>query len=677
MNSQPSATLGAHPSTVLSAYLEPLVRGRRVAVLGDASVGLAEALSTRGARLVHGYDPDPGRVAEAIARSGGSGHVAHGVFGPDPAVRDGAFDVVVVQDLSIFADPAEALRRVRKLCAGSGVAVVASPNAEVSRRLGGGAPAAGALGYYDLFDAVSMQFGTVRMVGQAPFVGYAVADFAPDGEPDVTVDTSLLEAPEEPEWFLAIGSERPVALDPFALVELPLGDETAGPSLDRHGGRHAAPARDVPSSLGDDRLALTEAQTRLALVTAELEALREQRNKAEARAAAAAAQVARLSEGEGDVAALRGRLRELEAKAGDSHVRAERLANDRKELEEELARQRDRATRLAKQLDDEKKARTKADVELGMMKTKPEIAAAKDRLADLSGELAQAHARIAELERERSAYPKGMSMRAPALEGRIEELTAKLSAATETAAEDRGARDEARSRIAEVEQERDAARRGRDGAQRDVNEARKRLAELEDELDAARRARDEAQRARTHAEQALLVTAAEPEADVVADVAALEDALRRRGEVVSRLERDLAESERIGRELLGELEELRATVVAHFGPEGAGGAAQTEPAAPAAPAASTAVVAAPADVGIKLDQLAERAAKSEADVLAANWRIADLERRLAEAGAGRQESQVHAELEQALVASQAEVARLRRTLGGEPEAPSPELSPAT
>ena len=32
------------------------------------------------------------------------------------------------------------------------------------------------------------------MVGQAPFVGYTVADFAPGGEPEVSVDTSLLAA---------------------------------------------------------------------------------------------------------------------------------------------------------------------------------------------------------------------------------------------------------------------------------------------------------------------------------------------------------------------------------------------------------------------------------------------------------------------------------------------------
>src|SRR5262249_56183844 len=39
-----------HPSIALAPYIEALVVGRRVAVLGDVSFGLAEALLARGAR---------------------------------------------------------------------------------------------------------------------------------------------------------------------------------------------------------------------------------------------------------------------------------------------------------------------------------------------------------------------------------------------------------------------------------------------------------------------------------------------------------------------------------------------------------------------------------------------------------------------------------------------------
>src|SRR5271170_4231032 len=98
---------GLHPSIVLSAYLEPLVRGRRVAVLGNATIGLPDELGERGARLVHVYDPDPARVAEAIARAAGRSAsrphgIAHALLAGDLGVRDGAFDVAIVPDLSLF-----------------------------------------------------------------------------------------------------------------------------------------------------------------------------------------------------------------------------------------------------------------------------------------------------------------------------------------------------------------------------------------------------------------------------------------------------------------------------------------------------------------------------------------------------------------------------------------------
>src|SRR5438045_9466719 len=88
-----------HPSIALAPYVEGLVVGRRVAVLGDATLGLADALVARGARLVHAYDPDPARVAEAIARqapafgSPAAGRpaargVVHAVRGDDPVGRE-------------------------------------------------------------------------------------------------------------------------------------------------------------------------------------------------------------------------------------------------------------------------------------------------------------------------------------------------------------------------------------------------------------------------------------------------------------------------------------------------------------------------------------------------------------------------------------------------------------
>jgi hypothetical protein len=728
MTSEAPLRSGLHPSLVLSAYVEPLVRGRRVAVLGDATSGLADELGQRGARLVHVYDPDAARTAEALARAapGRPHQVSYAVLAGDLGVRDGAFDAILVPDLSLFTDPADVMRRVRRLCAASGVAIFVTPNNGVQgRRLlpggtGGEAAgrAAGALGYYELFDLVSLQFAKVRMVGQAPFVGYTVADFAPGGEPEVSVDTSLLAASEEPEHFIAVASDRAVALEAYTVVELPWADVA-----------EAIGAAEASASVrSGERLALTEAQARAALMSAELDKMREREaehdREAEARDLALTSASARVAELTAELGGREARLRDAEARAGDNHVRAERLVGQIRDLEEELVRQRDRATRLSKQLDDEKRARQKAELELGMLRGKPEIAGAKDRIDALSADLEAARTRIAELELEtqalttpRRAGPPEPPPQDPKLLLRVAELeqavNAALAEASAAAAQrdtaldrakrlealvERGTAIEAQlateqreraalaaqagaldtraseaeqqlaaelARTAEVEERlgeavkhqglaasrAGSAERQLSGAEHRLAEQGRRLAEAE-KLAAEREPRIdmqahriaalereiEAERARAAA--ALASQGATDEA--IAELARLEAALYDRGRVVAALTRDLRESERVGRELLGELLSLRSPNGA--GPSGGG----------------------PDELRARLDTLAESAARSEADLQAAAWKIAQLERELSEARHGGPEpANVQIELEQALAAARDEVASLRRALGAE------------
>jgi len=380
-----------HPSIALAPYVEGLVVGRRVAVLGDATLGLADALVARGARLVHAYDPDAARVAEAIARqapafgSPAAGRpaargVVYAVLGDDLGVRDGAFDTVVIPDLSLFADRTEVVRRAKKLCSHTGAVVVSSPNPDARRRLiaretnGSAAPS-----YYEIFDLLTLQFAVVRMVGQAPFVGYAIVDFAPDREPDVSFDASLMAGTEEPESFVAIASDRPVATDAYLVVEVPASDV-----LVHFDAQEAAIAQSGPPSTRHrpgDQASLAESQARTMLMQVELDDLRGQNSElsrqleaahkvaevAGARAREAAEEAGtRDRENARTAGSQAERWRELEARAGDEHVRAERLGHKVRDLEEELVRQRDRAQKLTKQLDDEKRVRQKAEIELGM-----------------------------------------------------------------------------------------------------------------------------------------------------------------------------------------------------------------------------------------------------------------------------------------------------------------------
>ncbi|MFO0553559.1 MAG: hypothetical protein U0271_34575 [Polyangiaceae bacterium] len=326
----------AHPSTAVLAYAEGLLRGRRIAVLGEATHDTAEKVIERGARLVHVYDPDPARVAVAMAAL--AAHAGRGAARPviaqltdDLGVRDGAFDVVLVPDLTLFEDAGAVVRRVRRLLSPQGVGIFASPNPDAKHALyrtrSGARSVDTALSYYDLYDAVSLQFPEVRMLGQAPFVGYAIVDFA-EQNPDVAVDTTAVDEPAAPEWYVAIASQRRVELDAYSLVELPLDDVIGRePSQEPVTVPREAAARDLAASaataLHDRQVELTEAKARIAVLLSENETLREQVTQLARAERTAELANARLLELERDAAFLAGRTNAAEAARDEARLRAE------------------------------------------------------------------------------------------------------------------------------------------------------------------------------------------------------------------------------------------------------------------------------------------------------------------------------------------------------------------
>jgi len=664
---QPSAMRPVHPSMALAAYLERLVRGRRVAVLGDVTLAFGERLIDRGARLVHVYDPNPARVAETLARSADQKprHLTHAVLEADLGVRDGAFDVVVVPDLTIFGEPTDVLRKSRRLVGTSGIAVIASANAEAPRRLldKPGSDKPSTTDYYGLYDLVSLQFPAVRMLGQAPFVGYTLADFGASGELEVSVDTSLLDVTEEPEVFIAIASEKKLALDPFVVVELALSD------VRKSMGSSAVTSTVTTNVI--DTAALEQARAKEAAALATLNA-----REAEHRTALEE-QKNRAAKAEERLVELEQRLekfRDMESRAGDTHVRAERLTHQIRDLEEELRKQRDRGTKLSKQLDDEKKARTKAEVELGLSRAPKDVPGAKERIEQLTQEAASVRSRAMELEGELAAAEIGINdlvndratlrEQVTLLEQRIAEA---LKKAPDPALLDKLQRLEAES--TRLHQEKLAAERSATT------------------VDAIKLERDRLLEANATLEKRLLELGAEREA-LAADLAELEGRLRERGQRIKTLEAELREGLRVGKELLAELEETRGQSASSSGgsgaatPESAGGktpvARGSSPIAMAAPLmadedpapkpneAAKAAPELPNAVSVQLDVLAVRAARAEADLEAARWRISQLEH----AGMGFDRDEVEptaiaVELEQALLASQQELATLRRNVGPE------------
>jgi SAM-dependent methyltransferase len=217
-------TNSLQPSIALCAYAEPLASNRRVLVFGNALGSLPAQLMERGARSVHVCDIDAVRVSEAAARNRSTQIAFSSLADSDLSLRDAAFELAVVDNLGAY-DPLQLLRTVKRALGPRGAAVIACPNPEAAfplLRTSARDAGAASLDYYALYDAVAAEFEHVRMLGQTPFVGYAIADFSASGEPEPALDTSFVPGgAEEPDFFIALASNQELRLDEFAVIQLP------------------------------------------------------------------------------------------------------------------------------------------------------------------------------------------------------------------------------------------------------------------------------------------------------------------------------------------------------------------------------------------------------------------------------------------------------------------------
>jgi hypothetical protein len=390
----------------LGVYGEDLANGARAAVFGSAALGLAEELVSRGARLVHVYDPDVARLAEATARR----RDRSTFYGPlpesgDVGVRDGAFDFVIVPDLSFVEDTRGLLALVRRVLSPAGAALIASPNGEATAPLIPVPLSRSALGYYELYEAVAEHFTSVRMLGQAPFVGYAVAEFSVE-DPEPTIDTSLAESDgKEPDWFVVLASERNVRLDPFALIELPKNANIEAPSE-----RPLNPSRESPESVG-----MPSSERSGTVLVDILEAERE--------------------------AALES-LRQKESLVKEERHRAEVVTQQLAACREELSLLRERCRAAEQRRDDDEQRRLALEVELEGARNNPEISRLRARVQSQessSRDLVEEHERdIARLEtqlRDRGKEVQELRSEVDRRETLVRELLAtNLSAPAEPAA---------------------------------------------------------------------------------------------------------------------------------------------------------------------------------------------------------------------------------------------------
>jgi hypothetical protein len=305
------------PSHAICVYAEPLVRGRRVVVVGDASEGLGERLIELGARTVHVFDPDGDRAAAARDTRG---LIVRELPAGEFDVRDGAFDVALVPDLGAADARGDLLARVRRLLGRGGAALVG----------GGVGSAERGVDYYELYDRVALQFSHVRMIAELPFAGVALADLGLEGSaPEVSVDTQLAGDAGAPERFYALAGQDEVRLADYAIVQLP------------------APAAYDGSATADARVleghaALAQAQLRATLLEGQIDELRAKVS----RPPPSQEQADRISELEARVAETSARFQDAETRAADHYKRAERFSHEARQIAEELSRERDRANAL-------------------------------------------------------------------------------------------------------------------------------------------------------------------------------------------------------------------------------------------------------------------------------------------------------------------------------------------
>jgi len=335
-----SLTAGA----ALAAFSEPYVESRRVLVFGSSLSATPRLLVERGARLVQVCDPNPARVEEASERLSAPG-LSFTTFSDELLqAREASFDFVLVENLAAFEARA-VVARARRLLAARGVALFATPNRDATAPLlPPPEPSAAPLDYYALYDLAAAEFEYVHMLGQAPFVGYAVVDFAPEGTLEPLIDSEFVpRGSEEPELFLALASRHRTSVANYAVVQLPM-HRVLSRALER------APAAPPPVAARPGRGATGELESRLERQEAWIHELEGRAEAADARADAAEEELDTLRT---ELTVARAEKRPAVPDAGEARRQSAELVaagEEQRRLAAELAAASDEKRRLAAEL---------------------------------------------------------------------------------------------------------------------------------------------------------------------------------------------------------------------------------------------------------------------------------------------------------------------------------------
>ncbi|AKF06230.1 hypothetical protein [Sandaracinus amylolyticus] len=414
-----------HADLALAVYVEELAARRRVLFVGDAASAVPERLSSV-ARSVEVVSP---RTRTRGTRRGG-----RILPRPWPSAQDArSWDLVLVPDLLWAGLPApERIGEMAEWLTPRGVLVVGAEEREDG------------IDYGALYDLLSRRFEWVRMLGQAPFAGWSVVDYAPQSrELEVTFDGSLLGGSgEEAARHIALCAAREVVLDPYSIVQVPSSASRERAVVERPREAERAPREDL------------QLQARLAQLEAQLRDRQEDVGRAGERA----------SELEREVEALRARGEHAER----------RLDQAQREI-----------SRGAQKLDE---ARARADALTQELEAAKGEIAALAKVETVDEDYARVEASLAERARELTDLRGEVERRGVLVRDLVEELVearAQRGATGPTPPGGGGGRDDAELRAAL-----EAARRRAVDAEAAVVEAGYRLDQVRAELEQCRRARE-------------------------------------------------------------------------------------------------------------------------------------------------------------------------------------------
>lgn len=357
-----------------------------------------------------------GDVAHRARALGAHTVISFGGVAEDIAVRaltpgaiaafHGKLDVIVVPDATAVPSLVAVLDEARRALGSDGILVVgAEPeDAPVPMEVSG---RSSPVGFTQLHELCAARFGEVRMVGRGPFVGYTLAtlDEAAEG---VALDTRLVDGdPPKPEAFIAVASDSAVALEALAVVQV------------------------APEVL----------HTLRAAARGDLEAKVAERDQ---------------------------KLKDVEQASAERWVKLQRLEHGLKELEDEHRKARDKAVRLQKELEDERKLRQRIELDAQMTRRAPELPKGPDLQPELDrvkSSLAGTEARAASLATDLAAA----QARVTAAESALEESRARVKALG--------------AEVMNVEAALDAALKREGDLQRELDETQATESELREELD--------------------------------------------------------------------------------------------------------------------------------------------------------------------------------------------------